>query len=178
VNPNDPSLAGQGRPAALRWLWVAAGLAVLIGIGLTVRSAATLRPAEQRLHRKLADLEQVRRLKTEADRQQAVLETFAQRAPRPLSALDALVKANIPEQAGAVRELEPMPAPPGWAVRRTALTLTNVRFDNLDALLTAAEAQDPPWRLAECTIQASTQPDRAAQVELVFEGIEASGAKP
>jgi hypothetical protein len=162
-----------------RWLWLAAALAVLIGLGLTVRSAAALPPTAQRLRHKLADLEQLRLLKQKADRQKAVVAVFEQRPPRRLPSLDALVKANIPEQTGGgIRELEPVPALPGWTVRRVGLTLDNVRLESLGALLTAAEAQDPAWRLAECAIQASAQPERATQVELVFEGIERNQTGP
>jgi hypothetical protein len=153
-------------------LRAAAVIAILLGAALTLQSLLGLPATAQRLRRKTTDLATLQTLQQTAARQQAVLAAWEQNASRTPPPLSDLWKPFFPEQAVTVHELDAEPTMAGWSVRRVSATVADVRLDSVGEFLHVVATQQPPWSLAECTIQASVQTGYAARVELILESAE------
>lgn len=160
--------------ARVRLLWTAAGVTLALGLLLTLRSLAGLSRDTERYEKRRSDLSAMQALGTNVASREAVLQTWSQTAG-PVRPLADLLKTEGAPSAATLHDLEPVPGPAGWQVRRTAAVLTNVGYDRLAETVRAAGASRPPWTLAECLIQASERPGIAARMELVFETAERTG---
>lgn len=154
----------------LHFLAAAAALALAAGIVWTVfsvRQAASLTP---RLNRRLAALEELRTMRETQGRYEAALTAFealSNAAPVALPELAAAAAGAAP----TIRAVETRPLERGWTIARSEVAFNDINLDRLPAFLRDAESRRPPWRLAECSITASTRADNFVRVVLVMEAI-------
>ncbi|MBN1670598.1 MAG: hypothetical protein JXR37_06175 [Kiritimatiellae bacterium] len=153
-------------------LWCVAVLALLSGAAMTVRSVRLRAELAQRLAHRNREMQVLRRLRREAERNKAVLahcEAFAGARPVPLSTLS---KAALPDEICEVREIDARPLVAGWAARRVEVVFGDIQLEKLRGFLQQAEAQQPPWRLEECHVSASSQTAGKGRATLVFEAVQ------
>jgi len=154
------------------FLWLAVAVVVLAGAGLSVDSANTVREARLRVESKQRDLDTLRAMEAEVKRGEAAKQAIEQRPARPAEALLPLVQAQFPGyKAEDCREARRDVAP-GWVVRQTEVSFSEVPFAELMEFVRKAEGTDFPWRLAKCTLRASPVTAGAGQVVLQFEAVQ------
>lgn len=156
---------------ALHCLYGAAALAFIAGIGLT---AVTMRQASslsQSLRSRVTVVKELQAMTQTKDRYEAAVracEALSNTAPVSLSSLlDTSVTNVLPE----IRELESKPLDRGWTLTRSEVVFNEINLDQIPAVVQVAESQRPPWRLAECSLSASTKADGCGRVVLILEAL-------
>ena len=158
------------RSRLLLWLTVAA--IVVAGVGLSVQSAGTVRETRFRVESKRRDLDKLRAIEAEVERAEAAKQAIERRPARPAEALLPLVQTQFPDyRAEDCRETRRDLAP-GWAMRQTEVSFGEAPFAGVMEFVRKAEAMEPPWRLAKCTLRASPVAPGAGQVVLQFEALQ------
>jgi len=96
-----------------------------------------------------------------------------ERIDSALSALASISNSVRPlAAAGAeMRELDPQALGQGLRAKRTEVKFMEIELGALPDFLHAAEAQVPPWRLAECVIESSPKADGIGSVTLIMEAV-------
>ncbi len=155
----------------LKVLYGCAALAFAAGLGLTALTAreagAQLRAAQKRAAVR-AELQAVRR---DADRYHAAVGLFEALSNSAPASLAGLAAAAVTNAAPDLRELESRALDRGWTLRRVEVIFNELQLDQLPAFLGSAEAQRPPWRLAECAVTASSRADGYGRAVLILEAI-------
>lgn len=152
-------------------LRIAAGIAVLAGILLSIHSLSGLGRIREILDKKSGDSRELAGLRTTALRHQVILDAYAQYPAAPVR-LETLVNSAIPAQSlrilsnGATRSM------PGWTFRSVSLEFTDIAGADLGRFLDAGATARPPWALLECTLFAGTVPGRVSKATLVMESVE------
>ena len=153
-------------------LWLAVAAIVAAGVGLSVNSAGMVRETRLRVERKRRDLDKLRVIEAEVRRGEAAKQAIEQRPTRPAEALLPLVQAQFAGfRAEDCRETR-RDLIPGWVVRQTEVSFGEAPLAGVMELVGKAEAMDPPWRLAQCTLRASPVAPGAGQVVLQFEALQ------
>ena len=159
---------------SLRFVWVAAAAAMVLGLGLTIGSLAGMSRDRERYDKRVVDLKTLEALARNTAAREAAARAWAA-FDTPARPLSDLLRTTTQDGAPAIRDLEPAAGPPGWQVRRTAVVLTDAPYARLTDAVQSAAAARPPWTLAECVLQASARPGTASRMELVFETVERTG---
>jgi hypothetical protein len=150
----------------------AALLAAVAGLGATVSSATRFGSARARLERRQADRQALQALQEDAVRVRDAVAGYRRTVGRRAIPVVTLLRTVFRDAQAEVQELDPPPVLPGWTVRRTAVKLANVPLDLVGRFVQFAEQQNPPWHVSQCTVRASTEPGRAAEVEFVLQTVE------
>ncbi|MBN1268706.1 MAG: hypothetical protein JXB04_03895 [Kiritimatiellae bacterium] len=158
-----------------RGLWIAAGIVLLAGLALTVQSVRGTPAAIHRIERKLADLQELTNLRLAASGAEEALRALDARSARELPALGDILRDTLPGVTAEIRQAEAAPARAGWVVRRADVVFSNVALEGIGQFLYNAETHEPPWRLVECHIAASSQAGTGGRLTLVMEGLEETG---
>jgi hypothetical protein len=142
------------------------------GVGLSVQTAGTVRATRLRVESKRRDLDRLRAIEAEVKRAEAAKRAAEQRPARLAESLLPLVQAQFAAfKAEDFRETR-RDLVPGWAVRQTEVSFGEVPFAGVMEFVRKAEAMNPPWRLAQCTLRASPVAPGAGQVVLQFEAVQ------
>ena len=160
--------------AKLMILRVAAGLALLTGVLMSLQTVLSLQRTRDVWTRKIESARTLLELKARTDRQDQLLAAYA-RSPASTMPADALCKSALPDQAMTVLATGSIPAVPGWAGRRTTIQFRDLPGESLDALFEAGTRCSPPWELVECTLIASGVPGRFSKATIILETVERTG---
>lgn len=159
------------KTSLLQVLYGAAALALAAGLVLAVLTARGAGERLRKLQKRAAVREELQAVRLAQERYRAAVQFFealSNTAPASLAGLAAAALTNgVPD----LRELEARPLDQGWTCRRMEVIFNELSLARLPAFLAAAEAQRPPWRLAECSLTASPKSDGFARVVLVMEAI-------
>ncbi|MEI6563849.1 MAG: hypothetical protein WCO42_06030 [bacterium] len=156
-------------PLAL--LWSAAGISLLAGLLLTLRSVGDMSRTTEVWHKKANDMQEMNSLRAIAVQHRTLLKHYTgyPAVPTPLG---ELARTAAPGLNLMTRSTETHPTVPGWTARMVSVGLTDITGDDLGRLLDAATAANPPWALLECTVSAASTAGRLSKAELVFETVE------
>ncbi len=148
----------------IHYLYLAAALALALGIALTLdfwrRQAGLL----ESLHQRAALHAELQALQAAEERYLAALKLFAALPnTEPLGL--AAAAAALPNALADIRELESRPLERGWLLRRSEIIFNDISLDQAFVFLEMLQARRPPWLLQECSITASAI--AAGQVRLV-----------
>lgn len=152
-------------------LCAAAGLSLLIGAGLTIRSLGDIDRARRVLDKKHHDTVELTALKKTADRYHTILERYAAYPAVP-PRFEAIARSEISTVSILPRATETRPSVTGWTVKTLKLGLTDIGGADLSRLLEAAATATPPWTAVEGTLTAAPTAGRLATVELAVETVE------
>lgn len=152
-------------------LWIAAGLVLLAGMILSIRSVGSLPRTREILNKRRSDAITLSGLQQETRRHQAILQRYAQ-YPNSSLPFETLSKNACPSLSFSIRSTATLPTVSGWTARKTSLGFSNVSAFDLGRLLEAGAAATPPWSLLECTLFASPTPGQLARAELVMGTVE------
>ena len=157
---------------------MAAALAVLIGLAMTVRSLSGLKETAELYGHKTAEVRELAAMRQRAhDLRAIVAERAGEAGPAPT--VSELLQAALPTHAAVTRELDPSPTLPGWTARRVSVVLSDISGDELGRLFQEAGKRHPSWALLECTLLAAQPPGRLAKAELVLGTVErTAGSQP
>ena len=159
--------------ALKRRVLMACGTAVLLaGLLLTWQSSRVLAAAASRLTRKTHELAELRKLELEVSRHMAAVRELDR-----LGAVRAEPLQGRLDQAFPGRKADDVSewvheSIPGWTVRRQDIAISEADLAKVAALVAAAEARQPPWRLVKCEIRSSPHATGRGQVGLLMEAIE------
>lgn len=157
-----------------RVLYSAALLLFMLGLFVTYRALESTPQMKARMDRKLNDLRDLRHLAVQGQDVMGLLQKFEElgaRLPRPL--------AEIADEAGVprptTRRRDAKPAAGGWNLVTMTATFEDIPLANLSAFIREAGQVkgNPPWRLAECSINALDQ--GRGRAVLVLEALEKPG---
>ncbi len=165
------------RPRLLLSLSVAAAVAGMTGVIITVRSLVGLPQLFDSYRRKASDLHTLHAMQLTASRYREMLATNRKDPGIPVP-LSNLLSATIPGCDVTIREREPVPTATGWIAKRFSVTLKSVSGDDLSRFLAEASRQSPVWTLQECTLMAATIPGQLAKAELVMGVVELDSSAP
>lgn len=152
-------------------LWSVAGLSLVAGLLLSVRTLGGLSRTTELLARKTADSRELASLRLQAERYQALLDQGA-RYPATPTSYEALVRSASPEASVVTRTTASRPSVPGWSTQKITVEITNITGDTLGKIVEAGSAAKPPWALVESTLFASPVAGRVAKATLVLESVE------
>lgn len=155
----------------LRVLWAAAMAAAVCGLAMTATRLSSLSGEAERWQKKTSELEQIRALQAALDRQERRVSAFAA-YPAAAADMAPLLRTGFSGKTALVRELEAVPALPGWTGRRVCVTLEDVAGADVEKFIEAAAAVRPPWGLAELVLQASGKAGQLARADLTLVAVE------
>lgn len=149
-------------------LYITAALALAVGVSLTVISVRQAASLSQRLRSRIATVAELQAMKRTQDRYQAAVRVFEALSNAAPVSLAGLAAASVTNATPDIREIETKALDRGWILTRSEVIFNDINLDQLPAFLRAAESQRPPWRLAECTLTASTRADGFGRVVLIL----------
>ena len=153
-------------------LWLIIGAILLAGVALTVQTVGRVRETGLRVERKLVDLARLGSIENEVKRCEAARQTVEKMPARSADPLLPLVQDMFAAyKAEDCRETR-RDVIPGWIVRQTEVSFSDVSFAGVMELVRKAEAMEPPWRLAKCTFRASSAVPGAGQAVLQLEALQ------
>jgi hypothetical protein len=124
-----------------------------------------------RLARRQADLRRLEEMQTAVARYRRMVSAFESLPATHPVPVSEFVRAELPGVTAEIREQPSQPVVAGWVLRRVEIAVPEVSLDAFATFVARAEAQRPPWRLAECSIRASPRTGGYGQVTLVLEGL-------
>ena len=155
-----------------RYLWTAAALSLIIGIGMAIRSAANIRD-KRRILQTYAELS----LKLDEERavarrnQEAV--AFFRELPDPHpTPVAQMLKESFPGEEYEMVERRSPGTIEGWAVRRVEVSFGSVQLSRLAGFLTETAPGRPPWRVTTCAIRSLDPNGGSGQVTLILEALD------
>lgn len=153
-------------------VWLTAAAILVAGAGLSVQTVGHIRGTGLRIERKLNDLEKLKMIETEVKRGETARQTIERMPARLAEPLLPLVQSQFAAtKAEDCRETR-HDLGSGWIVRQIEVSLHDVSFAAVMDLVRKAEAMDPPWRLAACTLRTSPGAPGAGQAVLQFEAVQ------
>lgn len=161
----------QKNNSTLILLWSLAGVSLVAGLLLTVRSLGTIPRTLELWERKASDIKALYALQTQAERNRRILNGYSDYPSAPVS-LETLTRTVLPDRGLTVRITESLPCVPGWTLRKVSVELTDIAGDDLEKWLQAGAAARPPWAVVECTLTAAPVPGRLSKAALVMETVE------
>ena len=157
---------------AQKTIWAFVAALLLAGVGLSVQTAGKIRDTRVRVERKLHDLEKLRAIESRVRRGEAARQAVESMPRRSVEPLLPLVQASF----GVVKDEDCRETRrdlvPGWIVRQTEISFNEVPFADVMELIHKAEAFQPPWRLAKCTLRAAPGLPGAGQAVLQLEAVQ------
>lgn len=159
----------------LHILYGSAALALIAGISLTVASLRQAALLAQSLRGRVAVAAELQAIQRTKDRYAAAVRRFSALSNTVPVSLSGLAAAAVPSATPDIREIESKPLDQGWILTRSEVIFNDLNLAQLPVFVRAAESQRPPWRLAECSITASTQADGFGRVVLILEAISKPG---
>ncbi|MDP6526361.1 MAG: hypothetical protein QGI24_08315 [Kiritimatiellia bacterium] len=152
--------------------WVFAGIVLVFGIVLSVRTVQMARGVNTRLENKLAGLEKLRGMRNRLVPYELALGKFNAMAGdgsfspgEPFSRLPTgLVPQDIRETRKELAE--------GWTVVRKTCSFTKADIRTVMMFINGVESRRPPWRLARCDIRALTPGGGIGYVEIHLEALQ------
>jgi hypothetical protein len=159
------------RLTAQQTLWIGAGLALLCGTVLTLRSATVYRRQADWIEGKHEQLRQMRAMSVDFAELESSLLTLDQMEEHELARLeDALPASGIDGgfelRYGTEQELQQ-----DWKSQSATLVFERVDGRRLLTALARLEAQRPPWRLMQASLQALPDGPGLLRGKLTLEGI-------
>ena len=172
VSRSFPWLRGgrSGRAGAV--LWGCAWLALAVGLLVSARTVLRAGDVGRRLKSRQAEVDQLTAMQRSVDRHRAAVGMYEGLTNRSPVDLSAMLRALCGEQGVEIREREAREVGDKWRLRRVEVVLTEVPLIAVGAFLPKAEGHIPPWRLTECTLNASRTREGATRAVLVLEGLE------
>jgi hypothetical protein len=161
-----------------RWRDGLALLACAAGLFWSVQSIRGAPTQLRRLGQKARDIAELLKVQAARERDQALLARFNQLEPARPASLADLCQSAAGGAAVDQRIRETRVVAGGWMLRRVDLTFPQLAFDRLDALLAQAESGRPPWRLAECQVNAIDRAPGYARINLLLEALEKATERP
>lgn len=155
----------------LRTLWAAALAAAVCGVGMTAIRFSSLSGEAERWQKKTGELEQIRALQAALERQERRVSAFAV-YPAAVADMAPLLRNGFANKTTTIRELEAVPALPGWTGRRVCVTIEDVPGTDVEKFIEAAAALRPPWGLTELVLQASGKAGQLARADLTLVALE------
>lgn len=155
----------------LAWA-IPATLLLLIGLGWTLLNVTHYAQWVSRHEAREATLDRLRALEQAAQKDKAALHAFEALTQTQPPALQPYIQSLLPSVRVEVRRRDTVPATGDWRAQRMEAQLDGVLGDDLGRLLVRLEKARPPWRLVECTLQASDQTADAINATLILEGLE------
>ncbi len=161
----------KNNPLSLRTLWTLAGLALLLGLLLSLRTVGQLRRTTEIWEKKAHDLQEMMALRAIATKHRGILKQYTQYPATPV-APGELARRTVPGLNLITRSTETHPSLPGWTARKATIGLIDITGEELGRFLEGVTTATPPWAILDCTLSASQAPGRLAKVELVLETVE------
>jgi len=160
------------RPRTIDLLWAASGILAAVAIAVTVHTVRTLGATRERLDARLATAAALRVLAGEQAAWEACRRKLDAVPGAKAVKLETILRSAL---AGAAPEdvrdtAEELEAP--WRLRRKEVVLGDLPLERVLAAVRQAAAQRPPWRLAECRIEAAPATPGRGRAVLVFETLE------
>jgi hypothetical protein len=152
-------------------LWIFAGLALLCGFLLSVRTLTGSKRISEIWTKKANDIRDMQALRSVAAEQRQILQQYAQFPAAPTQ-LEEIARTAVPGLNLVIRSTDKSPSVPGWTARKVSLNLADVSGDDLGRFLAAASSATPPWALLNCTLSASPTRGRLAKAELILVTVE------
>lgn len=161
---------------AQRWMTGAAIAVFVAGLFLAAGAARRNREAAGFLREQARVLAAFDRLAGELDRYESARAAYENvpggRAVRLETILrDAIEEERIEDARETRTEIGN-----GWSLRRKEAILSETAMSNVMSAVRGAEAQRPPWLLAECVIRAAPLAPGHGRAVLTFEVLERSSA--
>lgn len=158
--------------AVRRYIWMAALLTLAAGFLLTVQTLRQISEANVAVRGKRKQWAELQRLDEERDSYSSALSAYGRIPGRRAVMLEtvlsgALSGVEAEDTRENIRELAD-----GWTLRRKEVILGDIPLTGIMTAIRQAEAQRPPWRLAECVISASPLTPGHGRVVLTFEVLE------
>jgi len=151
--------------------WAAAGLALLAGVLLSIRSLNDLASLNEIGTRRTSAAHELSIMRIQAARHQSILAGYASQPAEPVP-FETLVHSTLPGQAMTLLATGTFPSVQGWSGRKITVEFTDIAGEDLGKLLDAGAAAKPPWALVECTLFASPVQGRLSKATLVMETVE------
>lgn len=155
-----------------RPLWIAAALAVSLGIILMISTIVSLRKDRARLQDYADDMKQLlaeKRLSSEAKGAVQVFEQLANPHPAPIR---KLLRNTVGDEDYSSQAPPPKQTINGWQVRQMEISFADIELGKVATFLAKAEAQRPPWRLARCVIHSTSKAGGKGRVSLTLEALD------
>ena len=125
----------------IRILWSCAVLFLVLGIGMTVKSAGEINEHKKRFRHKLVDLKELRSMECEIGRYIAAQRVFEQLVDKRSVPLEGLLKDTLSGyKADDIREVRRESAP-GWVVRQKEIAFSDVQIGKIMEFVHRAEAE-------------------------------------
>ena len=153
-------------------LWGAAAILTAAAVAGTVHALRTLDASGERLAARRETAASLRVMAGELAALQARRRKLDAVPGAKAVQLDTILRSALGGAAADdVRESTEELDPP-WRLRRKEVVLGDLPLERVLAAVRQAEAQRPPWRLAECRIEASPAAPGRGRTVLVFETLE------
>lgn len=147
----------------------------LAGILTTISALRQNAITRVRIQQKLETLSQLSAFQQNHDRHQQAMRVFEAASNSVPVVLASLASATVTNARPEIRERETRPLAESWMLKQMEVVFSEINLSQLPDLLLAAEGQQPPWRLVECTLTSSRQADGLARAVLILEAVEKGG---
>jgi len=161
----------MSRLSPQRILWIAAGLALLCGAVLTLRSAGIYRRQSGWIEAKHGQLRQMRAMSDEFAEIDSALLALEQMEEHELARLEQLLPASGIDSPADLRYGAEQELVKGWKTETATLVFERVEARRLLIGLARLEATRPPWRLLDASLQALPEGPGLLRGKLTLEGV-------
>lgn len=160
------------KPSRQKTLWILAGLSLLSGCILTLRSVAVYHRQSDWIRSKYADLAELEQIGGSFEELNAAVRTLEDMEKDKLDRLENVMERfgmNTESQVryGAVEELRG-----GWQMQEATVVWEKIEAGRLLETIVGLEELRPPWRVTGTSLQALPDGPGILRARLSLEGVE------
>ena len=164
----------------LKALFILQACALAVFLAGVLASIVTIRQnldLSGKIRNKIETLAQLVAMKATCDRHQAALRVFEGLSNAQPVSLASMSQTIITNTTPEIRERESRNLTADWTLWQMEVVFSKVNLSQVPSFLQAAEMQQPPWRLVECTLASSRQADGLGRVVLILEAAGKTGSQ-